>query len=604
MNDYLLNTPSKDKWQRIGTKKRSGVLVPLFSIFSHRSLGIGDFNDLKLITDWCRKTGNSIIQLLPLNEMGTVFCPYDALSSFALEPAYFAFDLLPAEDIKVIREELEETRKLFRPGNAFVDYRIKQEKLHLLRDIFDKRSAAYGAAVDEFSKENAYWLDDFVLYKALKNSYQGLPWYEWPEQFKNRDKKSLESFKNDNAEDINFQVWLQYELYRQLGQVKEFAAQKGILIKGDLPILVSRDSADVWAHPHFFKLEYAAGAPPDMYCAKGQRWGMPPYNWDNIAKDNYRYLKEKLQYASNFYHMLRIDHVVGLFRIWSIPYNEPLENQGLNGFFDPRDEAVWGEHGRSILSVMLSNTDMLLCAEDLGVIPRACTDTLRELGIPGNDVQRWVKDWNKRHDFLMQPQYRSISVTMLSTHDTTNWCAWWKYEAGTVDEALFVRKCEERGINYVVVRDRLFDLDLSYHGRLRWLNSVNSVDKLVATLGKRREEIGDFIDIYLNTFQEKEKLWQILKMPGLMQEGASLELVQKILKFNSDSASLFCIQLITDWLFLAGIFKGDPYQYRINTPGIISPKNWSMTVPISLDDLVKHRVCGEIKKMVVEAGRI
>src|SRR3989338_2636598 len=143
-----------------------------------------------------------------------------------------------------------------------------------------------------------------------------------------------------------------------------------------------------------------------MYCAKGQRWGMPTYNWEAIAGDGYRYLKEKLKYAENFYDILRLDHVVGLFRIWSTPYDEPAENKGLNGFFDPRDENMWGEHGRRILSVMLNSTDMLLSAEDLGIIPKTCPKTLEELGIPGNDVERWTKDWNVKHDFLGPEDYR------------------------------------------------------------------------------------------------------------------------------------------------------------------------------------------------------
>ena len=129
-------------------------------------------------------------------------------------------------------------------------------------------------------------------------------------------------------------------------------------------MLVSRDSADVWAHPDFFKLEFAAGAPVDMYCAKGQRWGMPTHNWDRIRSDNFTYVKEKLKVAENFYDILRIDHVVGLFRIWSIPYNEPQETQGLNGFFDPGDENAWGPHGRDLLSILQKSSSLSLCAED------------------------------------------------------------------------------------------------------------------------------------------------------------------------------------------------------------------------------------------------
>jgi len=603
-SEYTLNTYSKDKWRKVGLNKRAGVVAPLFSVYSQKSLGIGDFNDIKLLIDFCVKSGISIVQLLPLNELGAGFCPYDSVSSFALEPAYISFELLSSAEKTIIRKELEEIRLLFSGGKPHIDYRIKQEKLHLLSDIFLKKENIDFAEFSKFKQKNAYWLDDFTLFKALKDYHLGLPWYEWQEEYKRHNKISLDAFRKDHEEEIDFYAWVQWLLFKQFLQIKEYAVKNKILIKGDLPFLVSRDSSDVWANPEFFKLDFAAGAPVDMYCAKGQRWGMPTYNWEVIEANGYEYLKERLSYAGNFYDILRIDHVVGLFRIWSISYNEPFENQGLNGFFDPPEVIKWLSHGKKILSVMLDSSDMLLCAEDLGVIPKVCPDTLQELGIPGNDVQRWAKDWSKKHDFLGIQDTRSLAVTMLSTHDTTNWSAWWKYEAGTIDEALFIRKCNDRLIDYTIVRDRLFDLDLSFHGRLRWLNNVDTAAKLVSILGRHREDVADFIDLYLNSFQEKEKLWKLLGMPLAMQEEASPELIERMLKFNLNSNAIFSIQLITDWLALDGFFKNDSYFYRINLPGLISEKNWSMIIPVSLDDLLKNRICSKIKKMVVNSGRI
>jgi 4-alpha-glucanotransferase len=397
---------------------------------------------------------------------------------------------------------------------------------------------------------------------------------------------------------------VQYAAFGQFKAAKKYAASKGVLLKGDLPILISRDSADVWAHPEFFKLDFSAGAPPDMYCAKGQRWGMPTYDWDAIASDNdYRYLKEKLKFAENFYDILRVDHVVGLFRIWSIPQNDPPENEGLHGAFDPSDEDVWGGHGRRLLSKMSENTGMLLCAEDLGMIPKACPTTLREFGIPGNEVQRWVKDWEKRHDFLPPEEYRQISVSMLSTHDTTNWAAWWENEAGTVDEALFARKCRERGIDFGYVREHLFDISRSRHGRLRWQDIVSSKEACIGILGKREEELRDFIDMYLNTYHEKEKLWKQLGLKGAMRERSDAEIVSAALGITLASRSVFCIELIIDYLYTADMFKGDPYQYRMNKPGTVAKTNWSLAMPVPLEDLLKHKVCANIKKLIADSGR-
>lgn len=602
---HLLNTASGDKWERTGTQKRAGVLAPLFSVYSKKSIGIGELDDLRLLIDWANNTGNSIIQLLPLNEVGPIFCPYDSLSSFALEPAYICLEKIPQANKNAVKKRIAQLSKEFPTGKAYVNYGIKKAKVSLLWDIFREENGQLDKDFEKFIADNSYWLKDFVLFKVLKEFQEGKAWYEWEDRYKNRQRLALDDFDKEHEKEITFQAWIQWQLHRQFKEAKKYAAAKKVLLKGDLPILVSRDSSDVWAHPEFFKLEFAAGAPPDMYCAKGQRWGMPTYNWEKIAADGYRYLVEKIKYAQNFYDILRIDHVVGLFRIWSIPYNDPMENQGLNGFFDPKNEHKWGQHGRDILSAMLKNTKMLLCAEDLGIIPKVCTDTLKEFGIPGNDVQRWVKEWKMRHDFLDPKDSRVLSVAMLSTHDTTNWPAWWENEAGTVDEGLFVRKCSDhRQISFPKVKDKLFDLTRSGHGRLRWLEDIDSVDKLVTILGKKKEELADFIDIYKNSYHEKEKLWKQLKLKGALREKADAEILRAVLKITLDSQAIFCINSFIDYLFVSNIFKGDPYQYRLNTPGTISEKNWSLTVPIILEELLKHKVSKEIRDMISASGRI
>jgi len=340
-----------------------------------------------------------------------------------------------------------------------------------------------------------------------------------------------------------------------------------------------------------------------MYCAKGQRWGMPTYNWDRIRSDNFTCIKEKLKFAENFYDMLRIDHVVGLFRIWSIPYNEPEETQGLNGFFDPGDENVWGSHGRELLSVLQNSTSLSLCAEDLGVVPQVCRDALADTGIPGNDVQRWMKDWQVRHDFLSSGEYRKLSVAMLSTHDTTNWAAWWENEAGTVDEELFIRKCDDRGIDYNYTKERLFCPGRSKHGRLRWREDIDSTEKYIEILGKSPEELKDFIELYENTYFEKEKLWKHLKLKGRMREKSDAEIVRAALDITASSNSIFCIELIFDLLDLVGLCKGDPYKYRVNFPGTVSANNWSLKIPVPLEKLSAHKVTKVLKKIVTASGR-
>ncbi len=598
----------KSKFEEMLLHKKAGILVPLFSVYSKKSFGIADFSDLKLLIDWVKLTGHSILQLLPMNEMGPIFCPYDALSSFALEPVYISLQDLPLPKDKSLKRQIDNLKKNFPLDSGNCDYAVREEKLRILREVFLLQGQEEPQGLLRFREKNSYWLYGFSLFKALKIRYNGLPWWDWPEEYKKMDRKGLESFRKDNIEEIRFQEWVQWQLYEQFKDAKEYAGEKGIFLKGDLPILVSRDSSDVWEHPEFFKLGFAAGAPPDMYCALGQRWGMPTYDWARIEEDGYAYLKEKLQYAGNFYDILRIDHVVGLFRIWSIPYEEPLENKGLNGFFDPRDESLWGYNGRKILQLMIDNCDMFLCAEDLGIIPQVCIDTLRDLGILGNDVQRWVKDWNIRHDFLNKDEYRFLSVTMLSTHDTTNWAAWWENEAGTVDEALFIRKCSDhRAIGFQRVKEKLFNPALSRQGRLRWRDEINTVDKLLDELSYKgsppREHLCDFAGLWKDSFHEKEKLWKLLALPKAMCEKCTPELMQAILRFVLGVNSVFCINNIFDWIYPSGIIKKDAYRYRINTPGTVSRDNWSLKVPMPLEDLLKHKVTSDIRNMVSASGR-
>ena len=243
----LLDGPSGGGWKKIGLKKRAGLVVPLFSVYSGKSVGIGEIDDIRLLADWCAKTGNSILQFLPLNEVGPVFCPYDSISSFALEPVYLSLGLIPGAEKRPVKSAIEKMKRDFPTGRRCVDYRVKNSKLRALRLIFeggtDRHDPGFGAFVDD----NSYWINDFALYKALKDEHGGKPWYEWPASFRDRGEEALARFAAAHREDLEFHRWVQWHLFRQFSAVKAYADTNGILLKGDLPVLVSRDSADVWA---------------------------------------------------------------------------------------------------------------------------------------------------------------------------------------------------------------------------------------------------------------------------------------------------------------------------------------------------------------------
>ncbi|MCI0474017.1 MAG: 4-alpha-glucanotransferase, partial [Ignavibacteria bacterium] len=427
---FLKNTITADKWEKTGIKRRSGIAVPLFSIWSKKSIGIGEIPDLKLVIRWASETGNTIVQLLPLNDTGYDFAPYNSVSSFALDPMYISIQSLKEVNLSPFKRDIRELRAKF-PVNEKVDYTIKQEKINLLWKIY-RRSYTKGIKkFDRFAEENSYWLADYSAYKVLKHLNGNSTWEDWENDYRNRNESKLNEFLKLHGEKIHFNYWIQWQLFEQLKSVKNYAAEKNILLMGDIPYLTSRDSADVWSKTKYFEMNLAAGAPPDVYFAKGQRWGMPPYSRDAIKKDGYKYFTEKLKYAENFYDMYRIDHFVGFFRLWVIDKNEPDETAGLNGRFIPPEEHKWEETGANLLKAMVNNSSMLPAAEDLGTVPACSGKVLWEFGVTGMDVQRWLKDRNNDYTFLDKDKFRWLSISTISTHDSSLLIDWWHHEIGT-----------------------------------------------------------------------------------------------------------------------------------------------------------------------------
>jgi 4-alpha-glucanotransferase len=600
MYKFLLRTPLKKIWKRIKLKKRAGVIFPLFSIFSEKSLGIGEIPDLKLAIDWCQKVGMTILQVLPLNDTGFDFSPYNSQSSFALDPIYLSLRDLTEIKPEGLEKELEDLTQKFSVKTRYVNYQIKKEKLKKLWLFFLERTNS-SLKFKKFIKKNNYWLEDYSLFKVLKKIHKEKPWEDWEENLKNHKVKFLLEFRKKYHKQIEFQKWLQWQLFEQFKKIKNYARKKKIFLKGDLPLFVSRDSADVWQNRQYFKLNLVTGAPPDLFSTKGQRWGYPPYNWDEIFKDNFIYFRQRLKYAQKFYDLFRIDHLVGLFRIWSIPIETPLGKQGIVGFFDPEIEKFWEERGRKILKSVIKSTKMLPCAEDLGTVPGFCNKFLQELGIPGLDLQRWKKNW-RNFQFLRPAEYRPISVATLSTHDLNNFPAWWEREAGGIPTELFKRKCQKKKIDFETIKGKLFSLKESKKERLFWKKGFNET-KFIKILNRPKEKVSDLIKIFQETFREKEKFWKMIFLKGKVPKKAEKTLIKRNLELIHSSASIFVILPVFEWLFLGNILKGNPHRYRINKPGTISKFNWTLRMPISLENLLSHSINDQIREIIRKTKR-
>ncbi len=589
-------SPCGAQWKRVGAKRRAGVATPLFSVYSKKSIGVGELPDLELLVDWAAAAGLGILQLLPMNDMGFNFRPYDSESSFALEPMHLSLDALEGADLRLFKKELTALRKNFVIRPPQVDYGIKRAKLALLWKIFEQNPPT-GAPFRAFVKQNEFWLTDYALFKALKHRHAYQSWEAWPDAHKLRDTGALRRLADEESRRLEFYRWLQWQLQLQFVRAKKYASGKGVLLMGDLPFLVSRDSAEVWAKPHYFKLDFSAGAPPDLCFAEGQRWGMPPYHWENIAKDGYQALAAKLRYAENFYDLFRIDHFVGIFRLWTLP------NVGADagGFFDPRDESLWERHGREILAAMLRNTRMLPCAEDLGTVPACSNKILEEYAVPGMDVQRWTKD---KERFKTAAEYRPNAVSVISNHDLTPLWAWWEFEAETVDAVFFKNKCEHHGLSFDRLSDRLFDAGKSFHGRLRWKREISDKGALLGALERPEWQVGDLVELYESSHNEKKAFWRHIGLEGEPEEKCSAQFMEKALRAASATASIFSIQLLQDWLSLGDFESLRSWESRINFPGTADDKNWRLLMPVPLEAMKKLKLNRRIREIVSATRRI
>jgi len=413
----LISTPAGCQWDLYGVLERHGIDTPLFSLHSRESCGIGEFYDLVPLIHWCKEVGLSILQLLPLNDTGKDSSPYNAISSCALNPLHLSLNRLPGREKQLtLFQELEELRILNLA--PFVDYaRVNAAKTTWLKRYYAFMKDAI--SIQNFVQEHL-WVRGYALFKALKDLHEWKSWEDWPEE--HRHPQNFESLYNAFKEEASFHIFVQALCFRQMHDVKREAGKAGILLKGDIPILISPDSADVWLEPHLFHLDLSAGAPPDMYSKEGQYWGFPLFNWEAIAREDYRWWKQRLNVAQLFYHWYRIDHIVGFFRIWGIPRGK----KALEGHFYPEDPKEWIAHGEKILRVMLSSVSMLPIGEDLGVIPPEVRQSLLQLGICGTRVMRWERDWHTpNHPFIPMDKYQKASMTTVSTHDSEQLKLWW-----------------------------------------------------------------------------------------------------------------------------------------------------------------------------------
>lgn len=323
------------------TAKYAGTAIPVFSLKSDSSYGIGDFGDLYQFVDWVKLTGQSIIQILPINDTTMTHTwvdsyPYNANSIYALHPAYIDLNQLPELKKEEDRSYFSDLRSELNALDM-VDYeRATELKWSYVRKVFDEQGAEDLSAPDfiEWFGQNEEWLKSYAAFSYLRDFYKTPVFSQWT-KFRIYKKNEIDELVSPDSEiyrEIALYYYIQYHLHLQLKRVNKYAHEQGVILKGDIPIGISRNSVEAWKEPYLFNMQSQAGAPPDDFSAEGQNWGFPTYNWEEMKKTDYQWWKNRFRKMADYFDAYRIDHLLGFFRIWEIPMDSV---QGLLGHFNP-----------------------------------------------------------------------------------------------------------------------------------------------------------------------------------------------------------------------------------------------------------------------------
>jgi len=321
--------------------KGAGVAIPVFSLRSEKSFGTGEFTDLKPLADWAKSVGLKLIQILPVNDTGATHTwldsyPYAAISAFALHPLYLNLARVATGKNQPLLKNLERERKRLNALDT-VDYEaVMRAKLGFLQQIFPSQRAATFASAEyqEFFARHQHWLAPYAAFCFLRDKFGTADFNQWPDHrtYRASEVEALAAADPAACAGIELNYFIQFHLHLQLRDAAEYVHAQGLILKGDIAIGVYRHGADTWQQPELFHLEMQAGAPPDAFAVKGQNWGFPTYHWPRMKADGFAWWKRRFEQMSGYFDAFRIDHILGFFRIWSIPAHAV---EGILGYFVP-----------------------------------------------------------------------------------------------------------------------------------------------------------------------------------------------------------------------------------------------------------------------------
>jgi 4-alpha-glucanotransferase len=645
----------------------TGVLVPLGSLRSARSSGVGEFADLPLLADWCLEAGLDVIQILPVNDTGGDTSPYSATSAFALHPLYLRLDDIPEVDavrgedeevdaaLTAMREELEAS-----PRIRFAE--VLERKYAVLERVFRARREEIGADSGLARWiENNPWVREFAVYRCIKERQGKRSWVEWND-LNSPSLADIEALWHEPSmqEELTFHCWVQYNAESQLRAAAEAVSERGVYLKGDLPILMAEDSADVWAHRDIFRPELRAGAPPDMFSHLGQNWGLPIYDWDVLASNDYDWWRRRLDQADGFYHAFRIDHVLGFFRIWAVPAED---DAGTMGYFHPSylltsehlaesgfDEArvrwlaephipgnrlrdTLGEHTAHVLECCLKQVG----DEDLYVF----ADGFRERDLLALDIPAEPKE-------SLRGWYHDRALIRVSAD---RYAPAWKMRDASAYRSLEGE--EKQRLDELVAHALRISEEMWEEQGRRILSLVNgsaamlpcaedlgvvpeSVPRVLSQLGilglriprwtRRWEEPGQpYIPLErypyltvcapsvhdtstLREWWEREdgvdEFWAALGFEGERPVELTPEIARTVISRILDTNSAICMFQIQDFFALSEDLRAaDPADERVNIPGTTTEFNWSYRLPVGIESLTDDAALNTKIRDLVETRR-
>jgi 4-alpha-glucanotransferase len=409
IHDGFIRVPNT-KW------KGAGIAIPVFSLRTANSFGIGEFLDIKCLADWAKEAGLKLLQLLPINDTSATFTwkdsyPYAAISAFALHPVYINLQKVAGKKYTQTIKSLAKKQKQL---NALteIDYdQVINFKMNVLRELYDMDELSFlgESAYKEFFEDNKNWLVPYAAFCFYRDKFGTSDFSKWRQAsvYNEEEINRLTSPKNKTFKQVSFFYFIQYHLHLQLKEAVDYAHKRGLAIKGDIPIGIYRYGADAWTAPQLYNMNLQAGAPPDDFAIKGQNWGFPTYNWQKMEEDHFEWWKQRFHQMSNYFDAFRIDHILGFFRIWSVPMDAI---EGILGRFIPAlpvsvsefgEKGIWFDYDRyckpfiidAVLYQLFNGNAQMVKASFLQVNEKGSYDIKEEF-----NTQRKVEDYFSSQD--------------------------------------------------------------------------------------------------------------------------------------------------------------------------------------------------------------